>query len=107
MGRRTGKEPDSSDTFLMRICHALDETPQELAKSIGVKYKADIFPLLGPRNTVAEMERDDTWFLISEYVAKKMGYLMAVRMELDKALQQDRARRAVQVNRLRNYHATE
>lgn len=104
MGLRTGKEPDVTDTFLMRICHALDVTPKELARGIGVSYKKEIEPLLGQRSLIAEIEKDEVWFLISEYVAKRMGSLMAIRFELNRALQADRVRRAAHHNRFRKYH---
>lgn len=97
MGNRTGKEPSAEDTFLWRILHALDEHPYELAKNIGVRHK-DIKAMLGDRQTLADIDRDETWWLISEYVNRKLGSLLAVKAELNKALQSDRARRALRVN---------
>lgn len=104
MGIRTGKEPSVNDSFLWRICHALDETPRMLAKNVGVEYE-DIHPLLeGASASLIEIDRSDTWFKISEYVARKTGLLMAVRSELDRKLQSDRAKRASRLERFKGYH---
>ena len=101
MGLRTNKDPDVNDSFLWRICHALDEPPRMLAKNIGVEYK-DLLPLLdGQRSMLAEIDRDEVWFKISEYVAMKMGMLMAIRTELDRALQRDRSKRATRLERFK------
>jgi hypothetical protein len=72
-----------------------------LAKNIGVEYK-DLLPLLdGQRSMLAEIDRDEVWFKISEYVAMKMGMLMAIRTELDRALQRDRSKRATRLERFK------
>lgn len=103
MGIRTGKEPSAEDSFLWRICHALDLTPKELAKSIGVAYK-EVEPLLvGQQQMLAEIDRDEVWWLIYEFIGKRMGYMMAVRHELDKALQKDRAKRLNRHKRFKDY----
>lgn len=80
----------------MRICKALDEPPKLLAKNIGVPY-AELHPLLDPLHLLVELDRDETWWLISQYVDKRIGVLLAARAELNKALQKDRSRRAVRV----------
>lgn len=103
MGLRTGKEPDSDDTFLWRICHALDLSPRELAKNIGVKYK-ELEPLLRTRSQVAEIDCDEVWWLISDLVSKQCGYLMAIRSELSKALQKDRVKRIQRHDKFHEYH---
>ena len=100
MGLRTKKEPDVNDTFLWRICHALDEPPRMLAHNIGVPY-SDIEPLLDERHKLVEIDRDEVWWLIEEYVSKKLGYLMAIRGELNKALQRDRTKRVMRHERFR------
>lgn len=93
MNGRTLKDPEVNDSFLWRICHALDEPPRLLAKNIGVDYK-ELHPLLdGQRSMMVEMDRDEVWFKISEHVARRLGALMAIRMELDRALQADRVKR--------------
>lgn len=104
MGIRTGKEPGADDSFLWRICHALDEPPRMLAKNAGVEYR-DLHPLLeGQRGMLAELDRDEAWIKISEYVARKTGLLLAVREELNRKLQADRTKRATKLERFKKYH---
>lgn len=104
MGLRTGRGPTASDSFLWRICHALDEPPRMLAKNIGVDYK-DLLPLLdGQRGALAELDRDEVWFKINEYVSKKTGLLLAIREELNRKLQADRTKRTTRLTRFRDYH---
>lgn len=99
MGIRTRKDPEVTDSFLWRICHALDEPPRMLAKNAGVDYK-DLEPLLvGNRARLAEVDRDATWWAISEYVTKKLGLLMGVKEELNRALQSERVKRATKIER--------
>jgi hypothetical protein len=81
----------------MRICHALDLTPEELAASAQVDYE-EIAPLLDARiGLLVEQDRDDTWWKISEYVDSQLAMLLVVKMELTKALQNERARRAARI----------
>lgn len=68
-----------------------------LAHNIGVPY-AELEPLLAKRHMLAEIDRDETWWKISEYVDRRLGTLLAIRHELNASLQRDRARRAVRVN---------
>lgn len=96
MGQRTGKEPDSNSTFLWRICHALDEPPRMLAKNIDRPY-SEVAPLLDDRHHLIEIDRDETWWAISRYVDKKIGLLLAIKAELNKALQHDRAKRLTRI----------
>jgi hypothetical protein len=96
MPRRTGPRPTAADTFLWRICKALDEPPRMLASNLGVPY-SDLEPLLDHRHLLAEIDRDEVWWKIGEYVDQKLGDLMAVRTELNRALQRDRSRRVVNV----------
>ncbi len=104
MGRRTGKKPEVSDSFLMRICHAIDETPRELAKSLGVEY-SELKPLLtGGLCDNVEMDRDEVWWKLAEYISRRIGSFLAVKGELNKALQKDRAKRIVQQKRFKRYH---
>lgn len=104
MGLRTGRGPKVSDSFLWRICHALDEPPRMLAKNIGVDYK-DLHPLLeGQRGELAELDRDEVWWKISEYVSQKTGLLLAVREELNRKLQADRVKRVSRIERFKSYH---
>ena len=78
----------------MRICKALDEPPRMLASNLGIPY-SELEPLLKERYLVAEIDRDETWWLIAEHVGKRLALLMAIKLELEKALQRDRAARIV------------
>ncbi len=92
------RQPTTNDTFLVRICHALQETPRQLAINLGVEY-AELEPLLDERHLLVELDRDEVWWKLSEYVDKRLGSVMAVRSELQRYLQKDRARRAVRIER--------
>lgn len=99
MGYRTGKEPSKSDSFLLRICHALDLTPVQLANAIEVNYLEELAPLLKKRNHV---DRDDVWWKINDYVSLRLGYMMSIKEELNRAMHRDRARRIVRIKRMQN-----
>lgn len=103
MGNRTGKDPEVTDSFLWRICHALDEPPRALAKSIGVKYK-ELEPLLDDRYVIAEIDRDEVWWRVMEYANKRLGHILAIKSELNKALQRDRKKRLLRQDRFRRLH---
>jgi len=96
MGERTGKEPDGRDTFLWRICHALDLTPPQLAKRIGVR-PSEVRALLYTHFRTADYSQDDTWELINAYVNKQLGLLLAVRADLQRSMREDRIRRLQRV----------
>lgn len=89
MGSRTGAEPNGTQPILRRVLHALDLHPHELAKAIGLRMK-DIKPLLDERASMLDLTGDDTWWRISEYVDRQVGTLLAVKMDLSRALQKDR-----------------
>jgi len=94
--RRTVSPPNVNDTFLWRICKALDEPPRMLASNIGVPYD-ELAPLLDARHKLAEIDRDEVWWKIGEYADRRLGEIMAVRAELNAALQRDRSKRAVRL----------
>ncbi|RTL04965.1 hypothetical protein EKK58_09160 [Candidatus Dependentiae bacterium] len=81
----------------MRICHALDEHPSELARNAGISYE-DIVPLIKYKGPLSE---DDAWWKIKDYVSAKTGMLMAIGVELNVALQKDRARRITNYERVK------
>lgn len=99
MGRRTGAEPDGTQPIFMRICHALDMKPHELAKTIGLKYK-DVQPLEDARIGELNFSGDDTWWRVSEYVDRQLGLLLAIKMDLSRALQKDRSAQALRREQL-------
>lgn len=96
MPRRTVTPPSVEDTFLWRICKALDEPPRMLAFNIGVDY-SELEPLLDARHKLAEIDRDETWWLISQYTDKRLGEMLAIKAEMNVALQRDRSKRAVRL----------
>lgn len=103
MGGRTGKDPTASDTFLWRICHALDEPPRMLAQNLGIPY-AEVEPLLDERHHLVEIDRDEVWWKILEYTSKRLGHLIAIRTELNRALQRDRKKRLLRADRFEKLH---
>lgn len=75
-----------------------------LAKNIGVDY-AELEPLLhGLASTLVDIDRDDVWIKIDEYVARKLGMLLAIKYEMNKALQSDKEKRAQRMQRFRRFH---
>jgi hypothetical protein len=100
MGSRTNKQPTSEDTFLWRICHALDEPPRMLAANLGIDYR-EVEPLLDDKYLLVELDRDEVWWAISEYVSKRLGMIMAIQLELQTQLQKERTKRVMRVERFR------
>lgn len=100
MGKRTGVEPDGTQTLLVRLCHALDVTPRELASSIGLRY-AELQPLLKTQIGQLDLVGDDTWWMISDHISRQVGLLLAAKQDLDAALEKDRARRALRTAQLK------
>lgn len=106
MGGKSGGEPTVEDSFLMRICHALDESPRRLANNLNIPYE-EIEPLLGQRHMLAEIDRDYVWWAIFEYTSRRLGQILAVRAELNKALQKDRKKRVLRQERFNKFHGKE
>lgn len=88
--------PETADSFLWRICKALDEPPRMLAHNIGVPYH-QLAPLLSDRFHLAEIDRDEVWWKVAAYVDERMGILMAIRHEMTRALNTDRSKRAARI----------
>lgn len=86
----------SDDPFLLRICKALNLTPRELAKCIDTPY-VEIEPLLTTRWMLADTDRSDVWFKISEYTRKRLGELMVAQSELTKITEQHRTQRVARL----------
>lgn len=103
MGVRSGGEPGHDHPPLRRMLHALDMTPEDLAREIAQgdrKYQRYVRKLLEdwqdkPLTQLPDVDRDDVWFEISNYVDKQTGYLLALRNELQRLLQRSREARAV------------
>lgn len=86
----------AKDALLRRICKALGETPEQLCKNLGADYK-DFEPLLDLRHTRPEIDRDAVWWQLTQYVDHRLALIMAVRADLNSALQRDRQKRAIRV----------
>lgn len=97
--RRSLTRPLPDDSFLWRVCRAIDEKPSQLAKNIGVAYY-EIKPLLdhGP---LVEMDRDDTWLKIIEHVDRRLGLMLAVKKELSLRMQNEMLARLKQTQRFK------
>lgn len=89
---------EKTPTFLQRILDALEMKPWQLAQAIGVPHR-EIKAMLAPRHALAEMDRDDTWWLIAAYVDKRLALTLAIKADLNAALQRDRVKRAAQLQR--------
>lgn len=105
-GRKRGRTrtPSPEDTFLQRICFALDITPRMLANDIDVPY-AELEPLLDKRHLLAEIDRGEIWWKIKHHTDMRLAELMAVRSELNVAMQEHRAQRISQNMRYRRVDA--
>lgn len=93
MKKRANPRPTTDDTFLQRICKALDLTPEQLAERIDRRYDDEIAPLLDHKWMVAELDADPVWWDVSKLIDERIALLLAARSEMQKALQKDRQRR--------------
>lgn len=99
-----GRKPDATDGFMGRICVALDKTPREVAKAIGVSY-SEVKPFIRLHaHEVGDLDRDEVWWKISAYVSLHTGMLLAVKQELNKGLQKQRVQRVKRMARFQRYH---
>lgn len=90
--------PTADDTFIVRILKTMNIEATELAELLQVPY-ADIEAMMLPRHQLVEIDRSEIWWRIGEMLDVRIGLLMAARHELQKALQQDRAQRALRTER--------
>jgi len=86
--------PDIEDSFLKRICAALDLKTTELADLLEMPY-SDLYKMLGPKAQIVDIDLDETWWYIAERVDEQLALLLAVKQELNVALQKERAQRAL------------
>lgn len=102
--RYTAISDKTSDGILGQMMEAMGETPRSLAEKLKVN-RGDIVALMGAKkSTASDMLTDEVWWKLSEYVAKQIGVYLAVRAELNKLLQSQRAERAERVRRLERTH---
>lgn len=91
------KIPTKDETFLQRICTALDMTPKKLASQLGVRAK-ELEPLLGKYNTLAGVEEDYVWWKLEEYVSVRAALLFTIKTELSAKLQTARKKKIMKMN---------
>ena len=98
--RTESLRPTKDDNFLAAICAALDLTPRQLAKKIGVDYR-EVEPLLkGTPGENVELDRDEVFIKLNAYLTDRMGLLMAARFTFDKVLQKQRTQRLMNMERI-------
>lgn len=99
-------KPTADDGFLLRMCYALRLEPKKLAKLLDIPWREFEQMLKLNRASLPEIDRHDVWWELSAFVDEELAYLMVVRSELSKALQKDRAARALRIQKQRDYHLT-
>lgn len=98
------RKPTSEDSFIMRICIALDLKPQKLAKAIGVEF-SELRPLLDAKRwELVEVDRDEVLWSLHKFLGERAAYLLVARRELDKKLQTDRKKRLLRTERFKEFH---
>jgi len=91
----------SGDGFVNLICDALDIPPRALAAKLGVEY-AELKLLMDTKAVMlAEVDMNETLWKLSAFVAEKLGVFMAVKEQLDRKLQADRANRIMRIKRMK------
>ncbi len=90
--------PESVDPLLVRICVALDITPRALAIKLGIEYEI-LQPYFAQKSS--SIESDETWLKVNDYVNTQMGFIMAARLDLNRALQKGREERVERLARLK------
>lgn len=103
MGVRSGGEPTADQSFVMRLLHALNLTPHDLALEISAGDKA-LYGLVITTLTewrraspteLPSVDRDVVWFKILEYIDRQYVYLMAAKHEVNGLLAKQREHRAL------------
>lgn len=85
--------PQGDQPLLLRVCHALDLHPHELAKALGMK-QGEVKSLI----TLQVQEHDmdgELWTGIEKYVNDQLAYLMAVKLDMQRVMQKHRAKQAL------------
>jgi len=103
MGVRSGGLPSVEQSFVMRLLHGLNMTPNDLAHEIAhdnpalfrevvltLKEWADASPTRLP-----DVDRDAVWFAILTYIDRQYAYLMAAKHEVNGLLLKQRELRAM------------
>lgn len=93
IGRRLDPNKLRDKTLLWRVCIALDLPPRNLALEVGVPFD-ELSPLLDDKHRLADMDYDEVWSKIAQYVDTRTGHIMALRQQLTAQLTAERTRRA-------------
>lgn len=104
MGRKTHKNATSDDSFLWRLCHALDQHPTDVAANAGIPYKEFKALLKLDAAQMPEPEYDEVWEKLSAYLSKHIGLMMASKYEINRMLQRSRTRKALRQERFNKFH---
>lgn len=94
MGRRTGTYPSIEQPFFARMVHALDVTPVELAKMIGVRPASIRATMSLPKHVMPDVHDSEVLWAVAKIVDEQLGMLLAIRQELNKLSQPLRVERA-------------
>lgn len=90
------KPISAADNFVIRIVKALDISFERLAEICEIEY-LDVFELVAASRTdLSKFDTDPLWNKLHEYVLVHLGNIMAVKIELDAKMQQDRRERVAQ-----------
>lgn len=108
MGVRSGGKPSVDQSFVQRLCHALDMTIVDLAREVSVgkptTFLADVLDTLAEWQHASpaqlpSVDRDVVWFEILKYIDQQYAYIMAAKHELNSLLQGQRELRTLHTMR--------
>ncbi len=85
--------PQGDQPLLLRVCHALDLHPHELARTIGVHQK-DIMRVLNINPQEHDMD-GEIWAGVEKYLNEHLAYLMAVKLDMQRVMQKHRSKQAL------------
>lgn len=95
-------EATAKDSFMQRICKALDTDAYSLSHSIGVPYEDVMAVWKGQRSEIIDIDIDPMWAYIADHIDARIGALMSVRAEFNMKLERDRKKRAARRDRIAN-----
>lgn len=93
--RRVTKNGHSLD-LVRRILDTLDWLPMEASERLGVPVSDIIALMKGTCKQLVPLDQDEVWVKLADHVDRRIGALLAVRSELQRKLNVDRAERAAQ-----------
>lgn len=72
-----------------------------MAKALDMPLKEFMELVEMDRHENIDLDRNEIGWALMQFVAEEIGYLIAVKTELDRKLQKDRAARMLRVQRMR------